>query len=253
MGTAEVRALDGVSLDIGAGEFLAIMGASGSGKSTLMHLLGCLDRPTRGTYRFLGQTVSGMSDRQLARIRNRSIGFVFQTFNLISRMSAWENVAVPLFYARQTVIKPRALEALDRVGLADRVNHQPNELSGGERQRVAIARSIVNQPRLILADEPTGNLDTKTGEQIMQIFHELHAGGTTIVVVTHEREIAQQALRIVAMRDGKIVDDLASERGRQAGAAHSPESTASLQTGPGPSTDVTLPPAPIAKTDSGSR
>ncbi len=252
MGTAEVRALDGVSLDIGEGEFLAIMGASGSGKSTLMHLLGCLDRPTDGTYRLLGRTVSGLGDRQLARIRNRSIGFVFQTFNLISRMSAWENVSVPLFYARQTVIKPRALEALDRVGLADRANHQPNELSGGERQRVAIARSIVNQPRLILADEPTGNLDTKTGEQIIRIFHELHGAGTTIVVVTHERAIAEQARRIVSMRDGKIIDDLPSERGRQAGAARSPESNASLQTGTRPNADAALPPATVTKTDSGS-
>ncbi|HUU84381.1 MAG TPA: ABC transporter ATP-binding protein [Phycisphaerae bacterium] len=217
MGTTEVRALNGVSLHVGQGASVAIMGASGSGKSTLMHLVGCLDRPTSGTYRLLGETISGLNDRQLARIRNQSVGFVFQTFNLISRMPAWENVAVPLFYARQTVTKPQALAALDRVGLADRAGHQPNELSGGERQRVAIARAIVNQPRLILADEPTGNLDTRTGEQIMQIFHDLHATGTTIVLVTHERDIAEQALRIVAMRDGKIVEDRPSERARQTG------------------------------------
>ena len=216
MGITEVRAINGMSLRIEEGEFLAIVGASGSGKSTLMHVLGCLDRPTSGTYRLLGETISGLNDRQLARIRNQSVGFVFQTFNLISRMSAWENVAVPLFYARQRSTKLRALEALERVGLADRAGHQ-----SGERQRVAIARAIVNQPRLILADEPTGNLDTRTGEQIIRIFHELHAAGTTIVLVTHERDIAEQALRIVATRDGKIVEDRPSQRARDAGAHES--------------------------------
>ena len=212
MGTSEVRALDGVSLHIDQGEFVAIMGPSGSGKSTMMHLLGCLDRPTGGVYRFLGETVSSLNDRQLARIRNRSIGFVFQTFNLISRMSAWENVALPLFYARRTITKPGALEALERVGLSDRAIHQPNELSGGERQRVAIARAIVNRPRLILADEPTGNLDSKTGEQILGLFHELHRSGSTVVVVTHEPAIAEQAQRIVTMLDGKINADHPSPR-----------------------------------------
>ena len=226
MGTTEVRALNGVSLHIAEREFVAIIGASGSGKSTLMHLLGCLDRPTSGRYDLLGETVSGLSDRQLARIRNRSIGFVFQTFNLISRMSAWENVAVPLFYARETVTKPRAMAALDRVGLADRADHQSNELSGGERQRVAIARAIVNSPRLILADEPTGNLDTRTGEQIMQIFHDLHAAGTTIILVTHEADIAEQALRIVATRDGKIIDDRSSPRTQHPGGASAPQAPA---------------------------
>jgi len=213
MGVTEVRALDGVSLRIDEGEFVSIVGQSGSGKSTMMHLLGCLDRPTAGVYRLLGETVSSLSDRELARIRNRSVGFVFQTFNLISRMSAWENVAVPLFYARQTRTKPSALAALERVGLADRAAHQPNELSGGERQRVAIARALVNRPRLILADEPTGNLDTKTGAQIMQIFHDLHRAGTTVILVTHEHEIASRTQRIVSMRDGKIIEDRPSGSG----------------------------------------
>ncbi len=214
MGTTEVRALNGVSLRIAEGEFVAIVGASGSGKSTMMHVLGCLDRPTAGSYRFVGQTVSGLNDRQLARIRNRSIGFVFQTFNLISRMRAWENVAVPLFYARQTVTKPQALAALDSVGLADRAGHLPNELSGGERQRVAVARAMVNRPRLILADEPTGNLDSQTGAQIMALFHELHRAGCTVVLVTHEADIAEQTQRIITMRDGKIVSDRPSSRAR---------------------------------------
>ena len=208
MGTGEVRALDGVSLRINQGEFVAIVGSSGSGKSTMMHLLGCLDRPTDGTYHLLDQAIGRLSDRQLARLRNASIGFVFQTFNLISRMSAWENVAMPLFYARRTRTKPAAMKALERVSLVERASHQPNELSGGERQRVAIARAIVNSPALILADEPTGNLDTKTGDQIMQIFEELHAGGTTVIVVTHEPEIAKRADRIVTMCDGLIVQDV---------------------------------------------
>lgn len=207
MGQAVVKALDGVDLTIREGEFVAIIGPSGSGKSTMMHLLGCLDRPTAGTYRFAGQEVGRLGDRQLARVRNRSIGFVFQTFNLISRMSAWENVAVPLFYARRTITRPDALAALDGVGLGSRANHQPNELSGGERQRVAIARAIINRPKLILADEPTGNLDTRTGEQIIAIFRRLHEGGTTIILVTHEPEVARQAERIVSMRDGKIISD----------------------------------------------
>ena len=208
MGTGEVRALDGVSLRINQGEFVAIVGSSGSGKSTMMHLLGCLDRPTDGTYHLLDQAIGRLNDRQLARLRNASIGFVFQTFNLISRMSAWENVAMPLFYARRTRTKPDAMKALERVSLVERASHQPNELSGGERQRVAIARAIVNSPALILADEPTGNLDTKTGDQIMQIFEELHAGGTTVIVVTHEPEIAKRADRIVTMCDGLIVQDV---------------------------------------------
>ena len=207
MGDAEVRALDGVDLDIEAGEFLSLTGASGSGKSTMMHLLGCLDRPTEGTYELGGQLVSRMSNRELAIIRNQRIGFVFQTFNLINRTSALENVALPLVYAQHTRTHKTAMEALDRVGLASRASHKPNELSGGERQRVAIARAIVNHPLLLLADEPTGNLDTKTGTQILELFHELHTEGVTVVLVTHDMAIAAQAQRVVRMSDGKVVED----------------------------------------------
>jgi putative ABC transport system ATP-binding protein len=207
MGRTEVRALDGVDLAIGRGEFVSLVGASGSGKSTMMHLLGCLDRPTGGSYELDGRLVSTMSDRELARIRNQQIGFVFQSFNLISRMRAWENVAVPLFYARQTFTRKSALDALDRVGLSQRADHAPNELSGGERQRVAIARALVNNPKLLLADEPTGNLDSRTGEQIMSLIHELCAQGVTIVLVTHEQDIASQARRIVRLRDGRVIED----------------------------------------------
>jgi putative ABC transport system ATP-binding protein len=218
MGDSVVRALDGVDLDIERGEFVAITGASGSGKSTIMHLLGCLDRPTAGVYRLDGRDVSGLSDSELAVTRNLRIGFVFQTFNLINRVTAWENVGVPLFYARKTNTKAPAFRALERVGLASRAAHQPNELSGGERQRVAIARAIVNDPLLVLADEPTGNLDTRTGEQIMEIFRGLNEQGVTVIMVTHEAEIAQQARRIVQMRDGKILSDrptkdIVAERG----------------------------------------
>jgi putative ABC transport system ATP-binding protein len=207
MGDTIVRALDGVDLAIEQGEFVAITGASGSGKSTMMHLLGCLDRPTGGTYHLAGRDVSGLSDRELAAVRNRQIGFVFQTFNLINRTTALENVGVPLFYARQTNSREPARRALERVGLTTRSTHQPNELSGGERQRVAIARAIVNNPLLLLADEPTGNLDSRTGEQIMAIVHALNEQGVTIIIVTHEQEIAEQARRIVQMRDGKILSD----------------------------------------------
>ncbi len=207
MGDSVVHALDGVDLTIEHGEFVAITGASGSGKSTIMHLLGCLDRPTDGTYIFAGRDVSDLSDAELATVRNKQVGFVFQTFNLINRTSATENVAVPLFYARRTGTRAPSLRALERVGLTQRAHHNPNELSGGERQRVAIARAIVNDPLLVLADEPTGNLDSRTGEQIMGIFRDLNAQGVTIVMVTHEPEIARQAKRIVQMRDGKIVFD----------------------------------------------
>ncbi|MCG3137406.1 MAG: putative ABC transporter ATP-binding protein YknY [Phycisphaerae bacterium] len=207
MGGVTVRALDGVDLDIRSGEFLAITGASGSGKSTMMHLLGCLDRPTSGSYRLKGQLISNYSHKQLARLRNREIGFVFQTFNLIQRTSALDNVSVPLIYARADDIRHPAMAALERVGLGARAHHRPSELSGGERQRVAIARAIVTNPSIVLADEPTGNLDTRTGEQIMQIFHELHRSGVTIILVTHEMDIAAQAQRIIKMRDGRILED----------------------------------------------
>jgi putative ABC transport system ATP-binding protein len=207
MGDSIVHALDGVDLEIERGEFVAITGPSGSGKSTMMHLLGCLDRPTSGDYLLDGRNVSGMSDRELARVRNQDIGFVFQTFNLINRTSALENVGIPLFYSRTTNTRGPARRALERVGLTARSTHTPSELSGGERQRVAIARAIVNDPLLLLADEPTGNLDTRTGEQIMEIFRSLNAQGVTIVLVTHERSVALQTERIVQMLDGKIVLD----------------------------------------------
>ncbi len=207
MGGTIVRALDGVSLQIAAGEFVSITGHSGSGKSTLMHLLGCLDRPTAGRYILDRQEVSNLSDRALAAVRNRKIGFVFQTFNLIQRTSAVDNVSVPLFYGRESGVRERAKRALERVGLSARSSHKPSELSGGERQRVAIARAIVNEPKIILADEPTGNLDTRTGEQIMGIFHELHRSGVTIILVTHEMDVAVQAERVIRMRDGVILED----------------------------------------------
>ena len=207
MGDEVVRALDGVDVDIAAGEFVSITGSSGSGKSTLMHLLGCLDQPTSGTYELDGELVNELSTRELARIRNRRIGFVFQTFNLINRTSAIDNVAVPLFYARKTRTRQAALRALARVGMDHRAHHRPSELSGGERQRVATARAIVNDPLLLLADEPTGNLDTKTGMQILELFHELHRSGVTVILVTHEMSIAAQAQRVIRMTDGKILDD----------------------------------------------
>jgi putative ABC transport system ATP-binding protein len=207
MGDSVVHALDGVDLAVEAGEFVSITGASGSGKSTMMHLIGCLDRPTSGRYVLADQRVDSMRDYRLAQIRNKYIGFVFQTFNLINRTTAVENVAVPLIYARTSGAKSKAMKALDRVGLAHRGHHKPSELSGGERQRVAIARALVNEPPLLLADEPTGNLDSRTGEQIMQLFHDLHASGVTIVLVTHEMAVAAQADRVVQMRDGKVLLD----------------------------------------------
>ncbi len=207
MGEHVVRALAGVDLDIQAGEFISIVGASGSGKSTLMHLLGCLDRATSGTYELDGRPVMAMSDRELALVRNKHIGFVFQTFNLINRTSALDNVGIPLFYGRQARVREKAMASLERVGLANRYKHKPSEMSGGERQRVAIARAIVNNPTVIFADEPTGNLDTRTGEQILEIFHDLHQSGVTIVMVTHEMSVAAQARRLVHMTDGLIDAD----------------------------------------------
>ena len=209
MGGQAVQALDGVSLDIAEGEFVAIMGASGSGKSTLMNLLGCLDRPTSGTLRLAGQDVQRMDGDALAALRNRRIGFVFQQFNLLPRTSALDNVALPMIYAgvKPAQRRERALAALQRVGLAERAAHTPAELSGGQQQRVAIARALVNQPKLILADEPTGALDTHTSEDIMRLLSELNAQGMTIVMVTHEADIAMWARRRIVFRDGRIVED----------------------------------------------
>ncbi len=209
MGDEEVFALQGVTLSIGRNEYVALMGPSGSGKSTLMNMLGCLDTPTSGSYLFTGENVSDMDDDDLAEIRNREIGFVFQTFNLLPRATALQNVELPLVYsgmAREQRMQ-RATEALTRVGLADRMDHKPNELSGGQRQRVAIARALVTSPSIILADEPTGNLDSKTGQDIMRLFGELWRGGNTVILVTHEEDIARHARRIIRLRDGRIESD----------------------------------------------
>ena len=209
MGGEEVRALDGVDLSINNNEYLSIMGPSGSGKSTMMNMIGCLDSPSSGLYEFEGEKVHIMDDSQLASIRNRKIGFVFQTFNLLPKASALHNVEIPLVYAN--IKKEKRLEmasnALISVGLDDRMHHRPNELSGGQRQRVAIARALVNEPSIILADEPTGNLDSKSGHEIMRIFDELHRSGNTIILVTHEDDIAKYSNRIVRLLDGKVVSD----------------------------------------------
>ncbi|MGA2278881.1 MAG: ABC transporter ATP-binding protein [Verrucomicrobiota bacterium] len=209
MGAETVHALRDVSLEIQRGEYVAIMGPSGSGKSTMMNLIGCLDTATSGRYELNGIGVSDMDDNQLAEIRNREIGFVFQTFNLLSRSNALHNVELPLIYAGVPAEERRqvALDALTQVGLADRIHHKPNELSGGQRQRVAVARALVNKPSILLADEPTGNLDSKTGTEIMALFEELSRKGNTIIVVTHEEDIARQSRRIIRLRDGLISSD----------------------------------------------
>lgn len=209
IGAVQVTALDGVSLGIKKNEYVAIMGPSGSGKSTLMNILGCLDTTTKGSYVLNGSNVSEMDDNQLAEIRNREIGFVFQTFNLLPRANAIHNVELPLIYNGTPASQRKRLakEALEKVGLGDRMNHKPNELSGGQRQRVAIARALVNNPSIILADEPTGNLDSKTGEEIMEIFEKLHDSGNTIILVTHEEYIAEHSDRIVRLRDGLVERD----------------------------------------------
>jgi len=209
MGTQQVNALQGVDFDIRKNEYVSIMGPSGSGKSTLMNIIGCLDTPSTGSYHLNGQDVSHLSDNELAEVRNREIGFVFQTFNLLPRSDCLANVELPLIYAgmRSSERKERAMEMIERVGLTDRMDHKPNELSGGQRQRVAIARALVNNPSILLADEPTGNLDTKTGEEIMRLFEDLYDAGHTIIVVTHEQDVALHSRRIIQLRDGMIETD----------------------------------------------
>ena len=214
MGTTKVHALQSITLDIKQNEYVALMGPSGSGKSTLMNLLGCLDSPSGGDYFLNGTNVSTMTDSELAEVRNKEIGFVFQTFNLLPRLTALENVALPLVYAgaSKAARNARAQEVLEAVGLGDRVDHKPNELSGGQRQRVAIARALVNKPSIILADEPTGNLDTKTSVEIMEIFEEIHRQGNTVILVTHEPDIAEHAHRMVRLRDGLVEVDVTNEK-----------------------------------------
>src|SRR5438093_1868658 len=214
VGSEVVRALNGVDLDIAPNEYVAIMGPSGSGKSTLMNIVGCLDTPTEGSYMLKGQEIATLSDDELARIRNQEIGFVFQTFNLLPRADAMHNVELPLVYAglKHEERRRRAREALQLVGLEDRMKHRPNELSGGQRQRVAIARALVNKPSIILADEPTGNLDSATGEEIMVAFERIWQQGNTVILVTHEADIAAHARRVVRMRDGKIESDALNDK-----------------------------------------
>ena len=214
LGNEIVKVLKGIDLDIDRGEYVALMGPSGSGKSTLMNLLGCLDTPTSGSYILNGEDVSKMSDDELAEIRNKEIGFVFQTFNLLPRTSALDNVALPMVYAgySKSERRERAEEVLSNVGLADRMDHKPNQLSGGQRQRVAVGRALVNNPSIILADEPTGNLDSVTSVEIMKLFNRIHAEGNTVILVTHEEEIARHAHRIVRLKDGMVESDVKQDR-----------------------------------------
>ncbi len=213
LGNEVVKVLKGIDLDIARGEYVALMGPSGSGKSTLMNLLGCLDTPTSGSYELNGKDVSNMTDDELADIRNKEIGFVFQTFNLLPRTTALENVALPMVYAgaSKSARTQRAEEVLKDVGLADRMDHKPNQLSGGQRQRVAVGRALVNKPSIILADEPTGNLDSKTSEEIMNLFNDIHKAGNTVILVTHEEEIADHAHRVIRLRDGVVESDIKKE------------------------------------------
>ena len=209
VGNEVIKALDNVDLNIFLNEFVALMGQSGSGKSTLMNILGCLDTPSKGSYKLNKKTISNLNDNILAEIRNKEIGFVFQTFNLLPKSTALENVMLPLIYAgyNKKEREKKALEALKKVGLSDRVKHKPNELSGGQRQRVAVARALVNNPSIILADEPTGNLDSKTSSEIMNLFQEIHNNGNTVIIVTHEEDIAKYTKRIISLKDGKIESD----------------------------------------------
>jgi putative ABC transport system ATP-binding protein len=219
-GEVEVKAVRGVTLEIVRGDFVAVMGASGSGKSTLMNTLGCLDQPTSGEYLLDGQAVAGLNRKELAKLRNRKLGFVFQSFNLLARTSALENVELPMFYSHPLIglreRRQRAAQALAKVGLGDRASHHPNQLSGGQQQRLAIARALVNRPELVLADEPTGNLDTRTSIEIMGLFQELNDTGITLVMVTHELDIAAYCKRIVVMRDGQVISDTQNENRRVA-------------------------------------
>jgi putative ABC transport system ATP-binding protein len=214
MGVEEIRALDGVSLSVGSNEYVAVMGASGSGKSTLMNILGCLDRPTSGTYQLDGRAVNSLGAAALARVRNERIGFVFQSFELLPRMTALKNVELPMIYSPSGWWNRRkqARLALERVGLQDRMKHRPNQLSGGQKQRVAIARALVGKPSILLADEPTGNLDSATSEEILRLFEQLYREGQTIILVTHEADVARHARRIIRMRDGKVSSDLPVEQ-----------------------------------------
>ena len=235
-GDVELRAVNNVSLQINRGEFVAVMGSSGSGKSTLMNVVGCLDRPTSGSYRLDGTSVGDLDRKELSRLRNRKIGFVFQSFNLLSRTTARENVELPMFYSNPAISlnerRQRALQALAKVGLSDRQDHRPNQLSGGQQQRIAIARALVNRPELVIADEPTGNLDTRTSIEIMGLFQALNDSGITIVMVTHELDIAGYCKRIVVMRDGRIISDEPNEKrvlaGEQRDALNASEGDANL-------------------------